>query len=77
MHAEVCTPKTLTILCHPHPETGFQETRELDLVGSSLTATFDDPINVTQIRGTAAHTYNIEGVGSLVARHSFTNLTRR
>ena len=81
MHAEACTPKTLTILCHPHPESGVQETRVLDLVGSSLTASFNDPINVTQIRGTAAHTYNIKGedgdVGSLVARHSFTNLTRR
>ena len=59
MHAEVCTPKTLTIRCHPHPETGVEEVRVLDLVGSSLTASFDDPINVTQIRGTAAHTYNI------------------
>ena len=80
MHAEECTPKPLIILCHPHPETGAQAVRELDLVGSSLTATFDDPINVTQIRGTAAHTYNIsddENVGSLVVSHSFTNLTRR
>jgi len=77
MQAEACTPKTLTILCHPDPVTGVQEVRELDLVGSSLTASFNDPINVTQITGTAAHTYNIEDVGSLVARHSFTNLTRR
>jgi len=77
MHAEVCTPKTLTILCHPDPVTGVQEVRELDLVGSSLTASFDDPINVTQIRGTAAHTYNIKDEGALVAKHSFTNLTRR
>ena len=71
MHAEACTPKTLTILCDS------QEVRELDLVGSSLTASFNDPINVTQITGTAAHTYNIKDEGALVARHSFTNLTRR
>ena len=77
MQAEACTPKTLTILCHPDPVTGVQEVRELDLVGSSLTASFDDPINVTQIRGTAAHTYNIKDEGALVAKHSFTNLTRR
>ena len=82
MHAEECTPKVLYILCHPHPVTGEQERRELDLTGSSLTATFDDPINVTQIRGTAAHTYNVKladgpGIGSLVVSHSFTNLTRR
>ena len=53
----------------------------LDLVGSSLTATFDDPINVTQIRGTAAHTYNIKDEMATWARsspdHSFTNFTRR
>ena len=81
MHAEVCTPKILTIRCHPHPETGVEEVRVLDLVGSSLTASFNDPINVTQITGTAAHTYNIKSedgdVGSLVARHSFANFTRR
>ena len=77
MQAEACTPKTLTILCHPDPVTGVQEVRELDLVGSSLTASFNDPINVTQIRGTAAHTYNIKDEGALVAKHSFTNLTRR
>jgi hypothetical protein len=35
MQAEACTPKTLTILCHPDPVTGVQEVRELDLVGSS------------------------------------------
>ena len=81
MHATECTPKVLAILCHPHPETGIQESRVLDLTGSSLTASFDDPINPTRISGTAAHTYNIldrsQAVGSLVARHTFDSLTRR
>ena len=72
MHAEECTPKKLNILCP-----GVPGGRELDLVGSSLTATLNDPINVTQISGTAAHTYNVEDAGALVATHSFTNLTRR
>jgi hypothetical protein len=82
MHAEECTLKPLTILCRPDPVTGVQPTRVLDLVGSSLTASFDDPINVTRITGTAAHTYNIEDekgqpLSALVVKHSFTNLTRR
>ena len=77
LHAEVCTPKVLTIRCQPHPETGLEEVRTSDLVGSSLTATFNAPINVTQISGSAAHTYNLPGEGALVANHTFTNLTRR
>ena len=77
LHADVCTPKTLTFRCQPHPETGEEEVVNLDLAGSSLTATFDAPVNATVISGSAAHTYNVPGVGALVATHRFTNLTRR
>lgn len=76
LHAEVCTQQPLTIRCQPHPETGVEEVHEMDLVGSSLTATFDAPVNVTQITGTAAHTYNVDDA-ALVANHTFTNFTRR
>jgi len=75
LHAERCTQVTLAFLC---PD---GRTRELDLVGSSVTATFDDPINPRTIQGTAAHTYNVEEggnpLGALVANHSFPGLTRR
>ncbi len=80
LHAAVCTPKTLTIRCHPNPESGIEEVWELDTAGSSLTANFESTgaaVNVSRIYGFAAHTYNIEGHGSLVATHSFTNLIRR
>jgi len=80
LHADVCTPKTLTIRCHPNPESGAEEVFDLDLAGSSLTATFEAtgaPVDVSRIQGVASHTYNIPEHGSLVATHTFTNLTRR
>ena len=61
LHSEQCTEKPLRILCP-----GGEE-RVLELVGSSVTATFDDRINPTSITGTAAHTYNVPGEGALVA----------
>ena len=64
LHSEQCTEKPLRILCP-----GGEE-RVLELVGSSVTATFDDRINPTSITGTAAHTYNVPGEGALVAQHS-------
>jgi hypothetical protein len=74
LHAAKCT-EDLNLLC----STG--ETRKLQLVGSSLTASFNDPINPTSISGTAAHTYNVydpeEPLGAMVANHSFSGLTRR
>ena len=71
LHAEQCTEKILSVLCPSG------ETHQLDLVGSSVTATFDDRINPTSITGTAAHTYNVSGEGALVANHSIQGLTRR
>ena len=53
----------------------------MELVGSSITATLNAPVNVTSVSGTAAHTYTLtddaDDVGSLVANHSFGSLTRR
>ena len=80
LHAEVCTPKTLTIRCHPNPETGDRGGGDAGPGGvepdGDLRAT-GAPVNVTRISGVAAHTYNIAGEGALVATHTFTNLTRR
>jgi hypothetical protein len=76
LHAEKCTEEDLTFMCTDG------HTRVLQLVGSSLTATFDDPINPKSISGTAAHTYNVLDaaklpVNALVANHSFQGLARR
>ncbi|HZI78718.1 MAG TPA: hypothetical protein VFD69_04375 [Vicinamibacterales bacterium] len=75
LHAEQCTQKALNLAC----QNG--NSRVLDLVGSSVTARFDDPINPRVISGTAAHTYNVTGSGTvgsaLVATQSFQSLTRR
>jgi hypothetical protein len=74
LHAEQCTQKPLNLLCRDG------HSRTLDLVGSSVTAKFDDPINPKVISGTAAYNYNVNGEGpgsALVATQSFQNLTRR
>ena len=74
LHAEQCTQKPLNLFCRDG------HSRTLDLVGSSVTAKFDDPINPKVINGTAAHTYNVTGEGpgaALVATQSFQSLTRR
>ena len=60
-----------------------EEVVQLELVGSSISATYDlAGVNVTAIRGTAAHTYNVYSadnhpVGGLIANHSFDPLFRR
>ena len=74
LHAEECQPSTFQLLC---PTNTVPVVRTMQLQGSSITATFDAPVNVTTIQGTAAHTYLVPGEGSLVVSHSFTNLTRR
>jgi hypothetical protein len=76
LHAEKCTEEDLVIMCTDG------QSRVMRLVGSSLTASFDDHINPTSISGTAAHTYNVLNpneapVNGLVANHSFQSLTRR
>ena len=71
LHSDKCTQKPLAFLCRDG------RSRSLDLVGSSVTATFDDPINPKTIRGTAAQTFNVSDSSALVATQSFQNLTRR
>jgi len=70
-----CAAPTLTISC-PNVAPAH-----MTLVGSSVTATFNDPINPTQLQGTVANTYNVDvdnGEGSaVVTNHIFTNFTRR
>jgi hypothetical protein len=64
-------------------EVTVEEVVQLELVGSTISATYDTAgVNVTAIRGTAAHTYNIysddnDPLGGLVANHSFDGLFRR
>lgn len=74
-HAESCQPDTFQFLCQT--PSGAPRQVGMSLEGSSITATFDAPVNVTTIRGTAAHTYAVPGEGSLVVSQSFTNFTRR
>ena len=75
LHTTTCTPLTLRIGCAGSPPA------RMTLAGSSLTATFNDPINPTLIQGTVAHTYNVEvdnGEGSaVVTNHVFTDFVRR
>jgi hypothetical protein len=52
----------------------------LNLVGSSITGTYDGIVDVTALHGTAAHTYNVDagdGGSGLVANHSFPVMVRR
>ena len=74
LHTDTCQPDTFRMLCPTNTE---PVERTMGLVGSSITATFDQPINVTRISGTAAHTYEVPGEGSVVVSHTFSNLTRR
>ena len=80
LDAESCAAPVLLLRCPPN-EAGVVLVREMQLVGSSITASIDAPVNVTSVSGTAAHTYNVTGnegnVGTLIANHIFTNLTRR
>jgi len=74
LDAPSCDAATLVFRCPGG------EVLDLELVGSSITAAIDAPVNVTSITGTAAHTYNVTGNGNdqgMVARHAFTSLTRR
>jgi hypothetical protein len=81
LDASSCDAEELFLRCQPDLA-GNVLIRRMDLVGSSITATLDSPVNVTSITGTAAHTYNLfneedKGIGTLVTNHSFTNLRRR
>jgi hypothetical protein len=67
----------LIIRCLPDPVTGVILIRQLHLIGSSLSATFDGwPTSVTGATGRTAQTYNIldpdgKPVGGLVFNHTF------
>ena len=77
LHSQECTQKPLAFLCRDG------HSREFDLAGSSVTASFNDPINPTVIQGSAAYTYNVSDgtdgtpISALVATQSFPSLTRR
>src|SRR5688572_9153328 len=76
LHSEECTQKALNLMCSDN------QSRSFSLVGSSVTASFDDPINPRVISGRAAYTYNVEPnsngqAAALVATQSFQSLTRR
>jgi hypothetical protein len=75
LHSESCSQlKGLALLC----QNG--QARDLTLVGSSITAQFNDPVNPTVISGRAAYTFNVAGEGkasALVVTQSFSGLTRR
>jgi hypothetical protein len=79
---EDCTGTTLILRCIPDPVTGIVLVRELRLVSSSLSATFDGwPTTIASINGRTAQTYNVfdaasekergNAVGGLVVNHSF------
>lgn len=69
--------KSLIIRCLPDPVTGVVLIRQLALLSSTLSATFDGwPASVTGATGRTAQTYNIlddqgKPVGGLVFNHSF------
>ena len=76
LHSEQCTQKSLNLMCQDN------QSRSLDLVGASVTASFDDPVNPKVISGKAAYTYNGDPnpngqPASLVVTQSFSALTRR
>jgi hypothetical protein len=76
LQSATCEQQPLVFRCPPDAN-GVESVRRLTLVGSSITATFAGPVDVTALSGTAAHSYNIDGVGGLVANHTFTSFTRR
>ena len=82
LHASSCEPDVLLFRCPPDID-GNVLVRQMQPVGSSISATFDPAVKVATISGTVAHTYNLldstgEGaVGTVVVNHEFANLTRR
>ena len=72
-----CSGTSLFLRCLPDPDTGVVLIRELQLVSSSLSATFDGwPASVTGASGRTAQTFNIfdadgHPVGGLVFNFSF------
>ena len=79
LDATSCWEEPLVLRCLPDAN-GNVGVRTLSLVGSTLTASLNAPVQVTNVTGVAAHTYNVfdgnGAAGGLVARHTF-NLTRR
>ena len=77
-----CSGTSLVIRCLPDPVTGVILIREMRLVSSSLTATFDGwPTSVTAVHGRTAETYNVydidgKAVAGFVANHDLF-VTRR
>jgi len=75
LHSVSCMAPPLNFKCPGVADPAFTMT----LKGSTLTATFNDPINVTQIQGSVAFNFNVNGSdpSAVVSNHVFTNFTRR
>ena len=86
---ETCVAPRLLLRCseividEDGEEEVIEQVVQMELIGSTISATYDTAgVNITAIRGTAAHTYNIysdtnEPLGGLVANHAFDPLFRR
>lgn len=84
LDASSCDAPALTFRCSEVIDDRVVErVVNLNLVGSSITGSYDGIVNVTGLRGTASHTYNVgttEGDSQdqgLVANHTFSLLVRR
>jgi len=73
LYSTSCMAPPLNFKCPGTPEPTFTMT----LKGSTLTATFDDPINVKQIQGDVAFNFNVNGPdpSAVISNHSL-NFTR-
>lgn len=83
LDAETCAAPLLVLRCSEIiNDVLIEEVVQLELVGSTITATYQGDVNVTAIQGTAAHSYNVrdasgDPLGGLVTNHSFPVMLRR
>jgi hypothetical protein len=81
--ADTCAAPVLFLRCSEIiNDQLFEEVVQMELVGSSITGTYEGDVNITAIRGTAAHTYNLRSadgdpLGGLIANHTIPGLVRR
>jgi hypothetical protein len=79
--AQACGGPRLVFRCEPNAGSAT-DVRYVELAGSSLSLSFDAPVQVATLNGTSAHTFNLYDpnnviVGSVVSNHRFSPLTRR
>jgi hypothetical protein len=74
LYSTACMAPPLNIKCPGVADPAFTMT----LKGSTLTATFDDPINVQRIEGNVAFNFNVNGSdpSAVISNHAF-NFTPR